>query len=988
MKHALFAAAFALALGFAPGRQANADLWDVEAVMAETAGVTAGGASFVHSISADGRLVLFGSHAANLGDRLRDQNGAQDVFVHDVHTGAITLVSHAATDPQSTAAGRSAAEAMSADGRWIVFRSTASDVLPDPYPFSAGNESLYLHDRDSGTTRLITHWPGEANRPLPRSHALRVEHISDDGSLVLLAGDLSASIPGWQPSHPDQIAAYDRDDDTIKLITHVPGNAAQWGDGDSRAVGSSADGRWVLYDSAADDLVMDVGQIRVRQVYLYDRQSATTKLVSVTGSGLARSGASRAAAITPDGRHVLFTGCSGNLTPPVQSTGSRDCDAFLYDRTGPVRVARVSPPQARENAVALALSDDARWVLVGVDGGLLLHDHRSAVSTTVLAPLSPGDVATHALSDVAMGADARHVLYRRGALPLLDGNDTSAPYLFERDTARTTRISGGEPAFGPPTLAPLPLPRLRLSRRGGTVVLGSARMDLVASDRNGAADVFLFRQDTQLDLVSRSRRGGKVLPEHGATAGLLSADGRWFTSIVRTPRPQSTDADEELFLHDAQTGTRQSIARWPRLTYSVHRDDALYVRAMTPDGRWLLINSRQPGLADGVPAIEADAEQAYLYDRQTGNLQLISHAQGAPLVPTGGVGYDISDDGRHVLLAQSILRDTGNGPQLRWSLYLHDTVDATRVLVTHKVGQPETPANGGVRNALLSADGSIVALESDATDLVNELDGAFRPDVFVYDVGNRTMRILSGPSGEYTGIERQCWLDAISDDGQFVLFTTDAADVIAGVTDTNNAMDVFLHDVGANRTRLLSHRAGTPLQTAPRGWSSGEGISADGRTVTMMSEACCIASGLSYGTTRQYVYETRLDHATALPEGAVQLLIDSDYEMHINSDGSAVAYGVDFDGYAAGLGYGRERYIKLHRLGSDVLDILNPSAFASAPVPNGRSHVVGMSADGDTILFQSTATNLVANVLDGNSADDVFIARRSDRIFASQFESN
>lgn len=81
-------------------------------------------ASTMPSISADGRSVAFVSMATNLG--LRDRNRTSDVFLYDVPTGAVTLVSRAAGG--GAANGTSLSPAISADGRFVAFQSDASDL--------------------------------------------------------------------------------------------------------------------------------------------------------------------------------------------------------------------------------------------------------------------------------------------------------------------------------------------------------------------------------------------------------------------------------------------------------------------------------------------------------------------------------------------------------------------------------------------------------------------------------------------------------------------------------------------------------------------------------------------------------------------------------------------------------------------------------------------------------------------------------------------
>src|SRR3982750_1294861 len=80
-------------------------------------------------ISADGRYVVFASLGTRLAPGQRDTNKATDVFLYDRVTGASTLVSHASGDPATAADGLSAGAAISADGNFVVFFSTAGNLV-------------------------------------------------------------------------------------------------------------------------------------------------------------------------------------------------------------------------------------------------------------------------------------------------------------------------------------------------------------------------------------------------------------------------------------------------------------------------------------------------------------------------------------------------------------------------------------------------------------------------------------------------------------------------------------------------------------------------------------------------------------------------------------------------------------------------------------------------------------------------------------------
>ncbi|MGH2753694.1 MAG: hypothetical protein ACRDLB_04610 [Actinomycetota bacterium] len=125
------------------------------------------------SISDDGRVVVFDSYATNLVPEI-DSNGAclgvalvgptcSDVFAHDLESGETELVS-VSKDGGSTADGSSETETyrtngqvVSADGRFVLFTSTANNLVPDAGPFNSGGTLLrYVRDRETKRTERVS----------------------------------------------------------------------------------------------------------------------------------------------------------------------------------------------------------------------------------------------------------------------------------------------------------------------------------------------------------------------------------------------------------------------------------------------------------------------------------------------------------------------------------------------------------------------------------------------------------------------------------------------------------------------------------------------------------------------------------------------------------------------------------------------------------------------------------------------------------------
>ena len=130
------------------------------------------------SVSADGRYEVFTSSASDLVAGMSDTNGTSDVFVRDLQTGVTTLVS---VNTAGTAAGNGASDSgvISADGRYVAFRSYATDLAT---PATDGNWNIFVRDLQTGVTTLVsvnTAGTGGAN-----GWSTDEPTISGDGSLI------------------------------------------------------------------------------------------------------------------------------------------------------------------------------------------------------------------------------------------------------------------------------------------------------------------------------------------------------------------------------------------------------------------------------------------------------------------------------------------------------------------------------------------------------------------------------------------------------------------------------------------------------------------------------------------------------------------------------------------------------------------------------------------------------------------------------------
>jgi flagellin-like hook-associated protein FlgL len=305
-----------------------------------------GGASVVAAISADGRYVAFHSSASNLV--VGDTNASQDVFVKDTITGVTTRVSTNSTGSQ-TSTGSSSAAAISADGRFLAFHSTASDLVGGD---TNGVRDSFIKDTLTGiTTRISTDSAG--NQGLGASY---VGAISADGRYVVFRSTATNLVAGDTNGVQDVFVKDTITGTTTRVSTSSAGSE---GDGTSREYGVSADGRYVVFSSTATNLV--AGDTNgASDAFVKDNVTGVTTRVSTDAGGSEGNSLSFANSISADGR---FVGFQSNATNLVSGDTNSRSDAFIKDLlTGStVRISTASSGGEGDNhSFGVRLSADGR----------------------------------------------------------------------------------------------------------------------------------------------------------------------------------------------------------------------------------------------------------------------------------------------------------------------------------------------------------------------------------------------------------------------------------------------------------------------------------------------------------------------------------------------------------------------------------------------------------------------------------------------------
>lgn len=288
-----------------------------EKITIPTAGIAtpADGNSAECQISASGRFLVFRSVATNLV--ASDINGAvADVFVHDRVLGTTEIVSLTSAGAQIAGASQvagSSVNTISADGRRVLFLNGTDGVVSGD---TGGFQDLYLRDRVSGTTTRVS-----VNRNgLQLNGTTTGGSISADGSRVAFShtkGTVSVvTSPATTGGRSHVYLRTVASALSVQLVSITDDETAE-GDDNSFAPAVSADGNFVAFHSNADNL-HPAGQNQfestVINVFVRDIGNGRTLLLSTdTANTLTPDSASSDPSISLDGRYVIFQSLASNL---------------------------------------------------------------------------------------------------------------------------------------------------------------------------------------------------------------------------------------------------------------------------------------------------------------------------------------------------------------------------------------------------------------------------------------------------------------------------------------------------------------------------------------------------------------------------------------------------------------------------------------------------------------------------------------------------
>ena len=1086
------------------------------------------GSSVSPSISADGRYVAFTSLATNLVSS--DTNGVGDIFVYDMQTGTTTRASVTSNGTQAN--GESSHPSISADGRYVVFTSSAMNLVPGD---TNGRYHIFMHDMQTGLTTQVSvdssgaQLDGSFNYPSISgdgryvafemygsdifvrdmqtgvttiasvdSSGVRANRessnpsLSGDGRYVVFRSPATNLVSG-DTNGEDDIFVHDMQTGVTTRIS-VNSSGMQAGGGSYPSI--SVDGHYIVYESFASDLVL--GDTNwTSDIFVHNTQTGTTTRVSVDSSGAQANDRSYASSISADGRYVAFLSAATNLVPDDTNGAS---DVFVHDtETGiTTRVSVDSNGMQANNLWApwnASISADGQYIAFDSDATNLVPQdttnqdifvHRQAILSVPVTP-TPTHTATSTATQTPTSTPTPTLTYTATptltntptptATPTFTPTPTVSPLTWVVQNANSggagslrqaiidagpgdiikfdPMLSGATISWGsqssltknitidatnlsrPVTLNGGTTSRLFHVAAGVTVELknivlqngggsnpggavyneGTLKLKNVVISNNTASttgggvynkgqlvvidSTFTNNRAVQGDSGAIDNRGTLLIEKStfinnsADTVCFMSCSGAIVSNgemVVKNSTfydnyPSAIHSYGRLTIQNATIAYNQGfgITAAGNYTTGSNTSELHFINTILAknesswhsasqdcynNGARLLTNiGNVIGSGNcGIPAVSSDPNLGDLGD-YGGSTWTIGLLPGSPAIDAGDDLNCLATDQRGMVRPQDAHCDIGayeyNGPVIPTPTNtpaVTPTPISAGDTIRVSISSSNEQANDASSSALISADGRYVVFTSNATNLVSG-DTNGREDVFLYDMQTGLTRRVSISSNGLQAVGRS-YDPAISADGRYIVFSSEATNLVPG--DTNQNPDIFLHDSSTGLTTRVSIDAsgvqGNSFSYAPS-------ISADGRYIAFSSLATNFVPADTNGANDVFVRDMQTGQVR-------RVSVDSNGGQGngisnapaISANGRYVAFRSSATNLVPG-DTNASADIFVHDLQTGITT--RASVDSSGVEANNGSSAPTITADGRYIAFSSDATTLVPG--DTNGTTDVFI---------------
>lgn len=852
--------------------------------------------------------------------------------------------------PQQNGNGDSTCPIVTPDGRFVVFASAAGNLATNNGGFVPAKMDVYVRDRVSQQTKLVSvnvngNGGGDGDS-IPTD-------ISIDGRYVVFESSASNLVPGDTNSCSDVFVR-----DLVTGATALASVASDggFGNGPSTTPVMTPDGRYVSFVSRASNLVSGDSN-GIGDIFVRDLQLGVTTLASPGAVAAGSLQGSVSPVITPDGRYVAFLSWAQNVVPGLTNQGEiylrdtvnaqtylastnartiasqvfgagdvascghaiSDNGQYVVYEITPKPTTATSPPRAivvrgqpftgvadiistngvpvfdYENARNLDVTPDGRFVTFiadtngthGVSGAVYLWDALSNSTTLVSADVngafSPG-VCDWPLIDPT----GRYIAFLSTATNLVS-NAPSGWGLYRRDVVAgtTALVEPGGTMVTPITCASMSSNAQLIAYESAGLLGNAAQSDVFVGDvLSGTSELISVRD---LSLPSATPSGASAIG-----SGCISSNGRYFTFSSRAEDLATNDSNgfRDVFVQDRVAGLTVLVSA---NTNGVSGNGPSLEPSISGDGRYVAFTS----FANDIVAGDANnTSDVFVRDMATGNITLVSVANGGVQAANPSSSPTISADGTKVLFRN------GN------SLFLRDLqASTTQNLINNTSFLPASMSPSGRYVAFRnSPSGGDISVYDTLSNSVVRTFPMVAPDVAATSISCTDTKLAFGTTNLTvadiaTGTTQKFPARLSSRPG--LRFSADARYLVYATT--NN---IYVFDVQLSTNILISQAFDG---SAANGTSDSPDISADGRFITFLSSASNLVSDDSNGVPDVFLYDRVLG----------------------------------------------------------TMSIASSSRFG-AQTANGRSMTPYFSPDGQTLMFESWGSDVIAQ--DFNQAGDLFAA--------------
>jgi subtilisin family serine protease/Tol biopolymer transport system component len=776
----------------------------------------------------------------------------------------------------------------------------------------------------------------------------------------------------------------------LPRITAVSRNTqGRMGSGSSFSPAMSTNGQFVSFLSAATNLDANAGGTH-DLVYVQDRATRSTTLVSRSSTGALPNAACTDVRISGNGRFVVFVSAASNVM--ANDTNGRS-DVFLYDRTSNQLelISRTASGVGNDASDSPAISDDGRYVVFASDASnlisgdnnisrdIFLRDRQLGVTTRVSVS-SLGAQADYDSDLPNISGDGRYITFLSGADNLVSDTYFAAYHLYLRDrvgstTERISKTSSGEPGNGNGGLS-------SLSADGRYIAFESNASNLVGADTNNSQDIFLWDRVLRvMQRISVANTGAQA--DQDCWAPFITSNGRhvFFFSDAVTLCAQDDDAVHEVFGYDRLT------AKLSRLAYN-HAGhtglDGSFFSTASVDGQYVAFDAWAWNLVpgDGNGALDVllmdrgeSIPDLMIYaagdtDRQGMGLHGMNIVQRRELPLTNGLAtfyIRLDNDGPE----SEVFSVRANAAPAGWEArFFLDTADITTAM-TGAGSTISLPAAGNAVLRLEVASPNAAMGESWAEWLITAIGTRTNSGLdAVRAVVTRTpsppaFQIVSRAADGRPGNDASGPAN-VSADARFVTFTSTASDLTSH--DYNLQEDVFVLDRQAGALECLSKQAGGETGN---GRSYNPRISRDGRYVVFQSSATNLIAGDTNDREDVFLFDrqSRAMSRVSIGPAGDQSSRDSGLSR-ISGDGRYAAFESLAENFVPGDVNGTWDIFLRDNLDGTIQCL----SLAGSQTANDESHSPVMSNDGSLVVFSSLASNLAPG--DTNEVNDLFLWQR------------